>query len=340
MNGSKGRRVWRVGFCFLTLLLFTACAPAVTETFPPPADLSADAIATLNSLEKVDEYPLYVMRYAGGYQDHLNAPALPTGFACSLFAALGNPDHLLYGRNFDWEYSPALLLFTDPPDGYSSVSLVDLTYFGFTSETAAGLDTEPLAGLLDLLDTPSMPFDGMNEYGLAIGMASVPGSMAGNDPAKATIGSIGIIREVLDHARTVEEALALFAQYNIDFTGGPPIHYLLADADGGSALIEFVDGEMVVLPSENPWHLATNHLCATASGDGGCSRYRTLNQRLTDTGGSLAPEDAMSLLDDVSQPGSTQWSVVYDLSTGNITVVMGRNYAASYTFQLPLSKTK
>lgn len=339
MKLSKNRLAWIVGFCFTTLLLFTACAPAMTETFPPPADLSADAMTTLNSLEQVDEYPLYVMYYAGSYADILasSRPA-PDGFACSLFAALGNPDHLLYGRNFDWEYSPALLLFTDPPDGYASVSLVDLTYLGFTPKTAAGLDSEPLSRRLDLLEAPSMPFDGMNEHGLAIGMAAVPGSAAGIDPAKPTIGSIGIMREILDHARNVDEAIALFEQYNIDFTGGPAIHYLLADAAGKSALVEFVDGEMVVLPNENPWHLATNHLCATASGDGGCTRYWTLSQRLIETGGRLAPEDALDLLDNVSQPGSTQWSVVYDLSTGSISVVMGRDYTTRHTFQLELSR--
>lgn len=36
-------------------------------------------------------------------------------WAGSFFAALGDADHRLLGRNFDWRYSPARLLFTDPP---------------------------------------------------------------------------------------------------------------------------------------------------------------------------------------------------------------------------------
>lgn len=335
---SLNRLARQVGFCFAVLLLSAACTPMPEPApAPTPSGLSADAIATLNSLEKVDKYPLYVMRYTGGY-DAVLASRRPTQarFACSLFAALGNPDHLLYGRNFDWDYAPALLLFTDPPNGYASVSIVDLTFLGFTSATALGLETKSLAERQSLLDAPSMPFDGMNEYGLTIGMAAVPTSTAGVDPEKPIIGSIGIMREILDHARNVNEAIAIFEQYNIDFTGGPPIHYLLADASGKAALVEFVDGGLVVMPNENPWHLATNHLCATASGDGGCSRYQTLRLRLEETGGGLTPDDAMDLLNRVSQPGSTQWSVVYDLSTGDINVVMDGNYAASYTFQLEL----
>ena len=52
---------------------------------------------------------------------------------CSLFAALGDPENRLFGRNFDWRYSPALLLFTDRPagGGYASVSMVDIAYLGF-----------------------------------------------------------------------------------------------------------------------------------------------------------------------------------------------------------------
>jgi len=33
-------------------------------------------------------------------------------WACSLFAGLGDVEQRLYGRNFDWDHSPAVLLFT------------------------------------------------------------------------------------------------------------------------------------------------------------------------------------------------------------------------------------
>jgi hypothetical protein len=342
MRIPKNRLAWQVGFCFSVLLLFTACSPSMTELTATPASgsgsLSADAIATLNSLEKVDDHPLYVMHYYGSYEEILASKQPPQArFACSLFAALGNPNHLLFGRNFDWDFSPALLLFTNPPDGYASVSTVDLTFLGFTPGTASGLEAGSLSEREPLLDAPSMPFDGMNEFGLVIGMAAVPESLAGNDPDKPTIGSIGIMREILDHARNIDEAVSIFQQYNIDFRGGPPIHYLLADANGKAVLVEFVQGVMVVLPAENPWQIATNHLRATASGDGGCDRYRIIDSQLTAARGSLTTEEAMNLLDAVSQPGSTQWSIVYDLTTGRIRIAMGADYQTIHTLELPLS---
>ena len=60
-------------------------------------------------------------------------------------------------------------------------------------------------------------------------MAAVDPSPAPSDPRKPTIGSLRIIRVLLDRARTTQEALDLIAGYNIDFSGGPPIHYLIAD---------------------------------------------------------------------------------------------------------------
>ena len=223
--------------------------------FREQGDLSAEEVTTLKSLKKVDDFPLYVMHYSGEYtgpQTGINRPPV-SDFACSLFATLPQTGNKLFGRNFDWEFSPALLLFTDPPDGYASVSIIDIMYLGIRSDDVMSLTDLPLEQRTALLAAPSMPADGMNEYGLAIGMAAVPEtspSDTGYDPSKPSIGSIGMIREVLDHARTVKEAVKLFEKYNIDFHGGPPIHYLIADAGGEAVLIEIYQGELIVLPNK------------------------------------------------------------------------------------------
>jgi hypothetical protein len=245
---------------------------------------------------------------------------------------------MLYGRNFDWEYSPAVLLFTDPPDGYASVSMVDIAYLGFGGTSAGRLPDLPLVERRALLDAPRMPFDGMNEHGLVVGMAAVPPGQMRPDPAKETTGSLRVIREMLDHASKVDEAVAILQSYNIDFEGGPPLHYLVADPSGRSALVEFYQGEMVIMPNETPWHLATNFLRASVgeSAAGQCWRYDRLSQRLTDAQGRMTTPSAMRLLSDVSQEG-TQWSIVYGMSTGDVSVTMGRQYDTPHTFHLGLA---
>jgi len=166
-------------------------------------------------------------------------------------------------------------------------------------------------------------------------MAAVPPGDMQADPSKETFGSLGIIREILDHARDVDEAVALLKSRNIDFEGGPPVHYLIADADRRSVLVEFYRGKMKIIENEQPWHLATNFLLSSVEDpqDGNCWRYDTINARLNEAQGMLDTESAMELLRDVSQE-ITQWSVVYQMAQGEISVAMGRDYAHIHDFKI------
>lgn len=95
---------------------------------------------TLASLDKIDDFPLYVMHYYAdyGFDEFLQtgyraaAPAVEMGLACSCFAARTPDGDRIFGRNFDWMHRPTLVLFTHPDDAYDSVSIVDLDYLGFT----------------------------------------------------------------------------------------------------------------------------------------------------------------------------------------------------------------
>ncbi len=317
--------------------LLSACSLSAPES----AGSSGNEAKTLSSLQRVNDYPLYMMKYYGEYPAPRTSmlpsiqEANPTrGWACSLFTVLLDEDHLLYGRNFDWEFSPALLLFTDPPDGYASVSMVDIAYLGFSKPDVLHLTDLPPEKLKGLLDAPRIPFDGMNEQGLAIGMAAVPPGNMQADPAKKTIGSLGIIREVLDHARDVDEAVDLIKKYNIDFEGGPPVHYLIADARRQAVLVEFYQGEMHIFENEQPWHSTTNFLRSSVEdAKGKCWRYDRINARLSESQGLLDSNSAMKLLAEVAQD-STQWSIVYEMAHGKVNLVMGRDYAEVQTFQM------
>jgi hypothetical protein len=157
------------------------------------------------------------------------------------------------------------------------------------------------------------------------------------DPEKPTLGSLEVIRKILDEARDVDEAVIIFQSHNIEMGGGPDLHYLIADHTGKAALVEFYAVKMYVIPNEVPWHLATNFLCASTSGllEGNCSRYDQVLREMEENGGNLNMDQAISLLGEVAQPG-TQWSIIYEMSTGKVDVVMGREYSDVHTFQLDL----
>ncbi len=348
----------------LTMVLFalTSCSalqpqsmPVTVPTETPQANESTSEVdpnqaftkaetATLNSLEQVDDHPLYTMRFFGPYPQQARsiefADLSRTGnmaaqescqlnWGCSLFVALRDEANRLYGRNFDWRFSPALLLFTDPPDAYASVSMVDIQYLGFEGNRSKNIASLPLEERRALLDAPFLPFDGMNEKGLVVGMAAVPEQKMPSDPQKKTIGELGAIREILDHAGTVDEAISILGNYNIDMSS-VPIHYLIASASGDSALVEFYQGALVVFRNETTWQVATNFLVASTNGEsqGQCWRYDRINQSLKELEGQISQKDALHLLEDVAQD-STQWSIVYHMTSGDVGIIMGRKYSGT-----------
>jgi hypothetical protein len=127
--------------------------------------------------------------------------------------------------------------------------------------------------------------------------------------------------------------------YNIDMEGGPPLHYLIADRSGRSALVEFYRGEMLIMLNDKPWHQATNFLRAASgeSTEGICWRYDRIDRLLTNREGRLDMSTAIDLLQEVSQEG-TQWSIVYSIGTSEINVVMGQRFETIHTFSLGTSE--
>ncbi|MFI7071557.1 carcinine hydrolase/isopenicillin-N N-acyltransferase family protein [Micromonospora sediminicola] len=317
------------------LLIATACADGRgAGGAPGPGTSTAsrqdpDQVArTLASLRRVDDLPLYEMTYVGDYDPTVGVPGAtpPSPFGCSLFAALADRDRPLFARNFDWEPNPALVLRTDPPDGYASISLVDISYLGVAVDPA---------GDRRLLDAPLLPFDGMNERGLAVGLAADDGARADPVPGRPTVGSVRILRLVLDGAATVDEAVGVFARHNLDFAGGPALHYLLADATGASAVVEFVDGSMRVDRRRGPWQALTNvpTVGVTDRDLRRDHRYGVLATELDRVGGALDAAGALRLLAAVRQP-HTRWSVTYALRSGEVRVVTAGGGTRDY--RLPM----
>lgn len=192
----------------------------------------------------------------------------------------------------------------------------------------------PINDRKSLLGAINWPFDGMNEHGLAIGMAAVPTGQMSPDPNKETIGSLQIMRQILDKAANVEQAITIFDSYNIDFSGGPGLHYLIADSSGKAILVEFHADQMYLIPNKNPWHQATNFLVSSVDDPLGHGvRYDRISEELLRTGGRLTPNSALGLLSSVSQI-NTQWSVLYSMGSGKIDVVMGKRFHQLYQFQL------
>ena len=355
MNNPYILFVRRSGAVLLVCVLLVACLPSPLVSPTPPAALgtpaavlpSADGSPTpafntpFGSLRQLSAYPLYELHYQGDYgfgeRIRKNAPAaayrLPAAaFACSCFSAAEGEGQRIMARNFDWGLHSALVLFTAPPGAYASLSMVDISYLGYDPQHS------PLDAPERLKVAPYLPFDGMNERGLAVGMMAVSYADGGKDPQKVTLDSLELIRLMLDYAASVPEALELISKYNVNFEE-VPIHYLVADSSGSSAVIEYPDGKPVILPNSGAWQVSTNFIISQEKPSGAnssCWRYNTLTSALAKTNGLLEKGAGMGLLQSVAQGGenATRWSSVYRLSGRTLTLAMGRDYQHLYSFSL------
>lgn len=302
---------------------------------------SYNPLRTLASLEKVDDFPLYRMEYRGAYllgsllDKGIDRPvfrrlyrAVDPG-ACTSFVASDEGGQVLFGRNFDWSHRASLLLYTDPPGGYASVSMVDLYYLGLD-----GMTEMPWTKRLTLLAAPHAAIDGMNECGVAIAQNAVPRRQTPKDPNKPTVLNSQIVRLVLDRAGDVSEAVALIQRYNVDFAG-TCVHFHIVDASGESAVVEYMDTGISVIRGESA-RISTNFLLSEAN-EPDCWRYRKISESIGDAHAVTPSVDAMRLLGAASLP-NTVWSAVYNLRTGEIQLAMGRDYSRVHSFRLALRR--
>ncbi len=306
-----------------------------------------NVIKTIKSIRKVDEFPLYEMHnYAKYHFDtflsrgassdeafykflnikksrifHGTSYASDDMFACTCFSTRNNAGKVFFGRNFDWETHPVLLLHNIQTGYYKSISMVDLYYLGCNTGFRMFLPTN----LKKLLKAPYLPFDGMNECGVAIGILRVPHAECSIDPNRVTINSITALRLILDNASSVDEAIELFERYNIVFMRNIPLHYYIADASGRSVVIEFLEGKLKVIEQNFLWNVASNFLLDCKYNEGvGIDRYYTANKILKRKKGDIDWEEAMEILREVKD--KTVWSGVYDLEERELTICLGENY--------------
>lgn len=325
--------------------------------------LFRNELRSLMSLEKVDKYGMYQMTYYGdyGFDEFLEVGArndadieafvtkrllkgLPinlgvTGDGCTAFVVKNESGDILFGRNFDFLYAPSLQLYTAPNNGYASVSTVNLAFAGYSGDN---LPDGSFFNTFLTLAAPFLPFDGMNEKGLAIALLAVPKAEVPYNPDKITLNTTTAIRLVLDKAATVEEAIELLKQYNIYFSGGIECHYLIADASGHSVIVEYVNQELCVVESETEYQIASNFIAYNGLniGEGFTEfeRYDKVQNAIEANNGILEANQAVQLLADIGVfDGDTdklQWSVLYNLTTGDGAIFANRKANDLINFQL------
>lgn len=170
----------------------------------------------------------------------------------SLICKLDNGKPVI-GRNYDLDINSngaVFVIHTAPKNGYKSVGVADGAQCGLSfKDVIVNNMNKELA-----LYLPYYTMDGVNEKGFACSIMVLSEGGCVQDTGKKWLPSTLVVRYLLDNAESVDNAIELLK--NVDFRNDyfvdlPDVsllsfHWALTDKTGNKAVIEYVNGEMVV----------------------------------------------------------------------------------------------
>lgn len=250
---------------------------------------------------------------------------LPTAQPAKACTAFLQTD-LIAGKNYDWNLDQGLIV---------------VNKRGFAKQALLLNPAEKAAEWVSKYGSVTfnqygreMPNGGMNEAGLTIETLMLPCTQnpAPDDRPAVTAW----VQYQLDNSGTVEDVVASDKAVRISQGMPMPIHFFVADAQGHAAVVEFIEGKMVVHAGEQlPHKLITNDTCdkslaylAEHNGFGGTreihrgsrdslDRFVIAADRLKtyqpDGSRQTAIQYAFDTLAAVRQGKATKWSIVHDV---------------------------
>ncbi len=297
--------------------------------FAVPSVSDSDLAGSLKSVVKVQnsggwcQNGLYLMTHIGDRDDlferenksMIDNPLVErTWRFCSVFS-MTDRENVMMGRNWDNENVGSIIIsLYHPTNGYSSVSFsrsIDLGY-------PLHIDLEGIAGSdlgKKLLLAPLYAYDGMNEFGLAIGIAGSGSETVGFVDGKQKMFVPFLARKILDQTKTIDEAVALAERYvpfDLD-ENSLNSHIFVTDASGKSVVLEYAEDQWRMTYGDRSWQVMSTKPVYNVPDSvmrENCWRYRGISESLEHTTEDRDFRTCMGILEDASQQG-TSWSVVY-----------------------------
>ncbi len=286
--------------------------------------------------------------------------------ACSSFTAKTKDGDVVFGRNYDFSKTNTCIVFTEKNEGrHATISTVDLQFLGIDVDK----NVEGLMDKITCLAAAYTPLDGINDAGVSCGiyMTYQGGEetvSTNQNTDKPDFTSTTLLRLILDYADNVDEAVEIASSYDLHDSAKTSYHYMVADASGRSAILEWVgandaadnDGsgrELKVTYNDNDAHIGdmeaaadyqviTNFIIqpgyydeSPAEDKKGYDRYERIYEELNKTNGIVRDEEAaMDILSIVGRRtwknddgnGCTVHSVVYNLTDKTMMWVPNENY--------------
>lgn len=255
-------------------------------------------------------------------------------FGCSTLSVM-NKQGCFFGRNFDWNKCNAMIVLSQSKGVYASISTVNMDFI-----TSGGIDLSVLPTNVRTIAAMYAPLDGMNEKGLSVSVNMIEDSATINqNSSKPDITTTTAIRLLLNKASNVDEAVNLLSQYDMHASMNMMVHFAIADNTGKSIVVEYVDNEMIVTntPVVTNFYLAKGDKYGIGTAQSH-ERYDILLKAI-EKNTEMNADDVMLALDSVSKDNfdefaSTEWSIVFNQTNGEVRYAHRENYNENYCFKI------
>lgn len=249
---------------------------------------------------------------------------------CAAFTASNLEGDILLARNMDCECAIPMRFQLSNNDDYKSLAFLSMSELDWDEDSYDTLDIDAKLTLA----APYSPKDGINEYGLVVACLTDAKAIYPQHN-KITLFDETLPRLILNKAKTVDEAIHFIDGYNLFYIIAP-LHFLVADANGNSAVIEFVNGNMVIIKKSKDYQIVTNFtLYNNPNHEGfGKDRYENIQSELEKRHGIIPESDALDLLKSNVIPGDEQWSAVYNLTKRSVLITFSGEYSKVYKYEL------
>ena len=297
-------------------------------------DYGFDAYLGRGGASSTTEMAAYITDFlSGGFMSKVPSMG-KRDFGCTAYTVKTADGGALMGRNYDWdgENGLAMIIYTEPKNGYASYSTCWLDFLGFGKEwKPEGMPNQYMS-----LAAIYVPLDGMNEKGLVVADLMVGDDEQTNQRTEKTdLTTTTAIRLLLDKAATVDEAIALLEQYDMHSDIGRGHHLAISDATGKAVVVEYVDNVMYV--TETP--VVTNHYLTEGEkyGVGNEESHARFGRVLAmdeEVGSVMDTEQVRDVMQNVSYADATQWSIVFDMEGKSLDFYWQRKFDTPHHFEI------
>lgn len=260
--------------------------------------------------------------------------AIP-GIACTTFLLSKNGQHV-FGRNYDWVSGNGMMVINKR--GIKKTSF----------QTGSGQPVSWVSSCGSITFNQwgkDFPTGGMNEKGLVVELMWLEDTDYPSADKRPALNVLQWIQYQLDNCATIDDVIATDAKIRISNEGFAPLHYLIADASGRAATIEFLKGTTIVTKGkELTYPVLTNSIYSNSLHQTGAEvqkqsaeplQFRDNSIQRFATACSMVQQFqqiteppvayAFKILNRVAQGSFTKWRIVYDITARQIHYATGGN---------------